>query len=60
MVVGWGGGINDILKGWIFKRGLRSDCMFWKKLDLKEAHNLKYLLGRTQLYINNEEKLLEI
>lgn len=39
------------LKCWIFKRGLRSDCMFQKKLMLKEVHNLKDLHNRIQSYI---------
>lgn len=38
---------NDNLKCWIFEKGLRSDCTFFKKLRLKEACSLSYLLSTT-------------
>lgn len=52
-------GIDDRLKCYMFKKGLKQDCMFWKKLRLKGACKLSDLLNRAQFYINYEEELLD-
>lgn len=52
------GGSNEIMNCCIFKKGLRPNCAFREKLEIKEAHNRKALLSRVQPYIINEEKLL--
>lgn len=40
------------LKSWMFKKGLRSDCMFCEKLGLEKTYNLGDFLNKAQLYIN--------
>lgn len=39
-------GTNNKFKCWIFKRGLRLDCMFHEKLDLEGSYSLENLLVR--------------
>lgn len=46
------------LKCWTFKKGQRSDCMFWEKLVLERACTLNDILNKAQPYIRYEEELL--
>lgn len=49
---------NDGMKCRIFEKGIRTKCMFCKKLGLKGAGSRSDLLTRSHPYINYEEKLM--
>ncbi|MCI65513.1 hypothetical protein A2U01_0086771, partial [Trifolium medium] len=49
-------GAHDMLKCYIFEKGLRSDTQFKEILGLKEPQDMQDLLSCAQNYINYEEK----